>query len=279
MPHVAGAEQWERSEWWPGVWGWAALAFTLRWELLEGFEQRCVTLSDLYFNRNILAADLRIDIRKTWAESGKPVRGLVSTSDERGESLGQGVAERVVNVVGFCIYFEGRGSRIGWSIACECNRKRRIKRTLMLSSWMPGGVELTLPRMGKTMAEQSMRKCQELSFGNVTSLPLPKAMHRNAMSGAALFIVASNWKQPLSINRRMEKLSYIHAVEYYTKIQRPHWESNFWVRKEQTADVCNTIDKSDRRNVEWKKTCMKGYISGALFYLLSGILPNSWIIQ
>lgn len=65
------------------MWGRAALAFTLRWELLEGFEQRCVTLSDLYFNRNMLAADLRIDIRKTRAESGKPVQGLVSTSDER----------------------------------------------------------------------------------------------------------------------------------------------------------------------------------------------------
>lgn len=59
---------------------------------------------------------------------------------------------------------------------------------------MPGGVELILPRMGKTMAEQRMRKCQERSVGHVKSLPLPKEMHRNAMSGAVLFTVASNWK-------------------------------------------------------------------------------------
>lgn len=44
---------------------------------------RSVTLSDLYFNRSIPAADLRIDIRKTREEAGKLVKRFFSTSDER----------------------------------------------------------------------------------------------------------------------------------------------------------------------------------------------------
>lgn len=112
----------------------------LLWDgkLLEGFEQRSVTLSDLYFNRSILAADLRIDIRKTREETGKLVRRLFITSDEKWCCLRQGWGKAVGKMwlnSGYIVKAGTIGLADQLHVECDIEREESRELQCVCSEW------------------------------------------------------------------------------------------------------------------------------------------------